>query len=50
MDELQKLTRPAEIFITHLKPGEADLTMREIQQSMAQLNLRRLGNNQLFEF
>lgn len=50
MDELQKLTRQAEIFVTHLKPGEADLTMREIQQSMARLNLRRLENNQSFEF
>jgi cAMP phosphodiesterase len=49
--ELEKLERSAEIWITHLKPGEAEVTMREIQQgSIARLNPRQLENNQLFEF
>lgn len=48
--ELEKLERSAEIWITHLKPGEAEVTMREIQQGIARLNPRQLENNQLFEF
>ncbi len=49
-EELTKLERVAEIFITHLKPGEAEVTMREIQQGLARFNPRQLENNQLFEF
>ena len=49
-EELEKLERNAEIFISHLKPGEAELTMDEIQQCMAKFNPRKLENNQLFEF
>ena len=49
-EELENLERDAEIFISHLKPGEADITMHEIQQSMAKFNPRRLENGRLFEF
>ncbi len=49
-EELKNLERDAEIFISHLKPGEADITMHEIQQSIAKFNPRRLENGQLFEF
>lgn len=49
-EELEKLERNAEIFIAHLKPGEAELTMHEIQQCMAKFNPRKLENDQLFEF
>lgn len=49
-EELEKLERDAEIFISHLKPGEADVTMAEIQQCITRFNPRRLENNQLFEF
>lgn len=49
-EELEKLQRTAEIFITHLKPSEADIIMCEIQQCMAKFNPRALENNQLFEF
>ncbi len=49
-EELEKLERTAEIFISHLKPGEAEVTMSEIQQCMARFNPRRLENNQLLEF
>ena len=47
--ELQKFTRQADIYITHLKPGEVELTMREIQDSAGQWNPRMLENNQVFE-
>lgn len=49
-EELEKLTQDVEIYVTHLKQGEADLTMREIQACAGRFNPRRLMNNQLFEF
>lgn len=49
-EELQKLKRPAELFITHLKPSEADVIMREIRQSAGEYHPQRLENEQLFEF
>lgn len=48
--ELDKLTRQADIYITHLKPGEVELTMREIQACAGQWSPRMLENNQVFEF
>jgi ribonuclease BN (tRNA processing enzyme) len=48
--ELAKLERRAEIWITHLKPGESDLIMREIAASVASLSPRMLSNGQVFEF
>lgn len=50
VEELEKFDRAAEVYITHLKPGEADVTMREIQQCIRKYHPRRLENNQLFEF
>jgi cAMP phosphodiesterase len=32
LEELKKLKRPAQIYITHLKPGEVELTMQEIAE------------------
>jgi ribonuclease BN (tRNA processing enzyme) len=49
-EELQKLTRPAEVFITHLKPGEVEVTMQEIVECAGRFAPRMLENNQLFEF
>jgi cAMP phosphodiesterase len=49
-EELEKFERNAEIFISHLKPGEAEVTMCEIQQCMAKFNPRKLENDQLLEF
>jgi ribonuclease BN (tRNA processing enzyme) len=49
-EELTKLKREAEIFITHLKPGELELTMREIEDCVLGLRPRMLLNNQVFEF
>jgi ribonuclease BN (tRNA processing enzyme) len=48
-EELAKLTRPAEIYITHLKPGEPDLIMQEIDQCVGALKPCMLRNGQEFE-
>lgn len=49
-EELQKLQSKPEIFITHLKPGRSEITMQEIQESIAEHKPRMLQNNQVFEF
>lgn len=49
-EELGKLEQTAEIFITHLKPSEADAIMREIRQCIGKYSPQRLENDQLFEF
>lgn len=49
-EELAKLKRPAEIYITHLKPSEIELTMQEIEELSGNLRPRLLQNNHLFEF
>ncbi|MGC2519636.1 MAG: 3',5'-cyclic-nucleotide phosphodiesterase [Burkholderiales bacterium] len=49
-EELAKLERTAEIYITHLKPGEIELTMQEIEEDAGQYRPRMLQNNQVFEF
>jgi ribonuclease BN (tRNA processing enzyme) len=49
-EELAKLERTAEIYITHLKPGEIELTMQEIEECAGQYRPRLLQNNQTFEF
>jgi cAMP phosphodiesterase len=48
-EELVKLERSAEIYISHLKPGEPDVIMREIEQCSRGHSPRRLHNNQVFE-
>ncbi|MEO7405299.1 MAG: 3',5'-cyclic-nucleotide phosphodiesterase, partial [Burkholderiales bacterium] len=35
-EELAKLERSAEVFVTHLKPGEIELTMQEIEECAGQ--------------
>ena len=47
--ELAKLKRKADIYITHLKPGEVELTMQEIQECAGGFAPRMLENNQIFE-
>ena len=49
-DELQKLQSRPELFITHLKPGHVELTMREIAEQIGQYKPRMLQNNHFFEF
>ncbi len=48
-EELVKLERDAEIFITHLKPGEIELTMQEIEEDAGEFRPRMLQNGQVFE-
>lgn len=48
--ELQKLERECDIYITHLKPGQIELTMEEIEQCLGDFRPRMLQNNQVFEF
>jgi len=47
--ELGKLKHPVEVFVTHLKPGESELTMREIDSCAAAWRPRMLQNNDIFE-
>lgn len=49
VDELAKFTGNAEVFITHLKPGEIELIMREINSAALRQNPKMLFNNQTFE-
>ncbi len=48
-EELVKLQREAEIYITHLKPGQIELTMQEIEECVGEYKPRVLQNNQVFE-
>jgi cAMP phosphodiesterase len=48
--ELVKLKRPAEIYVTHLKPGEDGVIMHEVEQLAAAFTPRFLYNQQVFEF
>jgi Cft2 family RNA processing exonuclease len=48
-EELNQFTGNAEIFITHLKPGQIELTMHEIDETVGHLGPKMLQNNQTFE-
>ena len=48
-EELLKFKRQAEVFITHLKPSEMELTMQEISECGSGLEPRMLLNNQEFD-
>jgi len=45
---LAKFKREAEVWITHLKPGEVELTMREIENLGHRSRPAMLLNNQEF--
>lgn len=49
-EELAKLKRPAKVFVTHLKPGEVELTMAEILHDAADFSPQMLENGKVFEF
>ena len=49
-EELLKFKLDAEVFITHLKPGELELTMQQVEDCVRGLRPRMLLNNQEFEF
>jgi len=48
--ELARLTRPARVFISHLKPGAGALTMEEVEAVVGAYAPRMLVNGQVFEF
>ena len=48
-EELANLQRPADIYITHLKPGQSELMMEEILDAVGDLAPRMLQNNMEFE-
>lgn len=48
--ELHKLERHCEIHITHLKPGQMELTMAEIESCLSRFKPQMLHNDQLLEF
>jgi cAMP phosphodiesterase len=50
VEELKKLKKPAHIYVTHLKPGEIELIMCEIERDAAEFKPRMLQNNQVIEF
>lgn len=50
IEELGKLRRPAEIYITHLKPGEGDMIMQQIRNAASTFNPLPLQQGQVFEF
>ena len=49
-EELAKLKRPAEVYITHLKPAEIELTMQEIEEMTGNFQPHLMENNHVFEF
>jgi ribonuclease BN (tRNA processing enzyme) len=49
-EELAKLERAAEIYITHLKPGEIEPTMLEIEECAGKFRPQMLQNNLVLEF
>ena len=49
-DELAKLQRDAEIYVTHLKPGQAELIMGEVAQCAGKFKPKMLNKGQVFDF
>jgi ribonuclease BN (tRNA processing enzyme) len=47
-EELKQMRVSPEVFITHLKPGEGALTMKEVTQAAGRWRPRMLENNQEF--
>lgn len=50
VEQLAQLTRPADIFITHLKPGGGEEIMREIATSASRWSPKMLQQHQVFDF
>jgi ribonuclease BN (tRNA processing enzyme) len=49
-EELGKLKLNPKIYITHLKPGEVELTMQEVSECVQNFVPKMLQNGQVFEF
>lgn len=48
--ELRKLNHRCEIHVTHLKPGQVETTMAEIETCLGEFSPAMLQNNQVFDF
>ena len=48
-DELKKLTLSPDVYITHLKPREAEAIMEEVVARVAERRPQMLRNNHVFE-
>lgn len=48
--ELKKLGGDARIYVTHLKPGEIDQIMQEIEHDAGEFNPRMLQHGQIIDF
>lgn len=48
-EELAKLQHSPDIFVTHLKPGQIELTMAELEENIGDFKPRMLQNNLVFE-
>ena len=48
--ELAKLAADPAIYVTHFKPQEAEVIMRQITAQVPQRRARMLERNQVFEF
>jgi cAMP phosphodiesterase len=49
-EQLVRLKQPAEVFITHLKPGDCERIMREIGVAAGSWNPKMLQHQQVFDF
>ena len=49
-EELKKFIGHAQVYITHMKPGEEDTIMAEVEAAVAGHLPKRLGHGQVFEF
>jgi ribonuclease BN (tRNA processing enzyme) len=47
-EELEKLRRPAQVYITHLKPGEGEQIMRQVGSEALELHPQPVFNQQVF--
>ena len=47
-EELAKMEAMPQVYITHLKPGEGALTMKEVSEAAGRWRPRMLENNQEF--
>jgi len=49
-DQLTKLTRPCQIHISHLKPGQVETTMQEVAHCLKAFSPGMLSNDQILAF
>lgn len=49
MEDIKQLQHEADVFVTHLKPGQIELTMQELEACVGERRPRMLQNNQLFD-